>query len=117
MTRHWRRRKLLPKSSLDHRQAAIRGQGSRRMQAVYQYCKGYNNALSEEERLKNPYEVDHCIPLDPSYGGLHVYTNVWIVRRSMNTRGPQRRTQEEIVYALTQANLDPFKAHETWPNS
>lgn len=103
------------KSELSPRQAAVRGTWTKAIRMLEDYRDMYNRQLSEEECRINPYEIDHCIPL--CRGGLNVYTNMWIVRRSMNHRGPQHRTHEQIIYALTQANLDRFKAHETWPHS
>lgn len=111
--KHWRRRFLKSKNSLSPRQAAVRGTWTAAIKEIYSYRDMYNRQLSDAELKVNPYEVDHCIPL--SKGGLNIYTNMWIVRRSMNFRGPQNRTNEQMIYALTQANLDRFKAHETWP--
>lgn len=114
--RRWRRRRLLSADKISARAAKIRGKSwDRKLEQVYEYCNMYNRMLSEVERAYNPYEVDHCHPLDQ--GGDHTWTNVWIVRRSMNTRGKQKRSNEDILYALTEAHKDPLKAHETWPNS
>ena len=112
--KHWRRRFLKNKAELSPRQAAIRGTWTKQIKVLYQYRDMYNRQLTEAEYKANPYEIDHCIPL--CKGGLNIYTNMWIVRRSMNHRGLQLRSLEQMEYALAQANLDRFKPHETWPN-
>ena len=114
--KHWRRKYLKNKKELSPRQAAVRGTWTTAIKMLYAYRDMYNRQLSGEEYRINPYEVDHCIPVGKPFCGLNIYTNMWIVRRSMNTRGVQHRTNEQIIYALTQANLDRFKAHEAWPN-
>ena len=114
MSKRWRRFKLKSKSELDIRAATVRGTWTKQLKSMYEYRDMYNRQLSDLDRLQNPYEIDHCIPI--SMGGLNVVENLWIVRRSMNDRGVQNRSKEQILYALTQANMDRFKAHEAWPN-
>lgn len=111
--RQYRRKKW--KSGLSPRDIGAKGSWAKQIALLKQYRDMYNRQLPAAEYTTNPYEVDHCIPR--SLGGLDIFTNMWIVRRSMNWRGPQRRTVEQMEYALTQANLDRFKPHETWPNS